>query len=123
MSKLIHSELSRKILSLAFSVNNILGPGLLESCYEGAMVIELTRAGIPFQRQQIFPLYYKGELVGGYIADLVADNKIILEIKSVQALSPVMAAQLLNYLRLSKCPVGYLLNFNATSLEYKRYVC
>ena len=96
---------------------------LVESCYEGALVIELKQAGIPFQRQQVFPLYYKGELVGGYIADLVVDNTIILEIKSVHALSPVMEAQLLNYLRLSKCPVGFLLNFNATRLEYKRFVC
>jgi GxxExxY protein len=119
---LIYPELSNRILSLAFSVHNILGPGLLESCYEGALVIELQRADIPFQRQQVFPLYYKGEMVGGYIADLVVDNTVILELKSVQALSPVMAAQLLNYLRLSGCPVGYLLNFNSTKLEWKRFV-
>ena len=122
MSKLLHAELSNKVLALAFSVHNILGPGLLESCYEGALVIELQRAGIAHQRQQIFPLYYKSEMVGGYIADLVVDNTIILELKSVQCLSPVMTAQLLNYLRLSRCPVGYLINFNSTKLEYKRFV-
>ena len=122
MSKLIHSELSNKVLSCVFSVHNILGLGLLESCYEGAMVVELKRAGIPFQRQQVFPLYYKGELVGGYIADLVVDDKIILELKSVQVLHPVMEAQLLNYLRLSKIPVGYLINFNATRVQWKRFV-
>ena len=122
MSKLIHSDLSNKVLACAFSVHNILGLGLLESCYEGAMVVELKRAGIPFQRQQVFPLYYKGELVGGYIADLVVDDKIILELKSVQVLHPVMEAQLLNYLRLSKIPVGYLINFNATRVQWKRFV-
>ena len=122
MSKLIHQNLSNKVLGCAFSVHNILGPGLLESCYEGAMVIELQRAGIQVQRQHVYPLYYKGECVGGYIADLVVESTIILELKSVQALHDVMVAQLLNYLRLSRCPLGYLMNFNGTRLEYKRYV-
>ena len=122
MSKLIYPELSGKVLSLAFSVHNILGCGLLESCYEGAMVVELRRAGVPFSRQHVYPLYYKGECIGGYIADLVVDNTIILELKSVQVLNPVMEAQLLNYLRLSKLPVGYLLNFNSTRLQWKRFV-
>jgi GxxExxY protein len=122
MSKLIHSELSSKVLACAFNVHNILGPGLLEACYEGAMVVELQRAGIALQRQHVYPLYYKGELVGGYIADLVVDGKIILELKSVQTMHPVMEAQLLNYLRLSKIPVVYLMNFNATKLVWKRFV-
>ena len=80
------------------------------------------KTGIPFSRQEIYPLYYKGELVGGYIADLVVDNTIILELKSVKALTKVMEAQLINYLKLSKLPVGYLINFNSTSLEWKRFV-
>jgi len=122
MSKLLHTQLSNQVLGLAFSVHNILGPGLLESCYEGSMVVELKRAGIPYSQQQVFPLYYKGELVGGYIADLVVDGKIILELKSVQTMHEVMEAQLLNYLRLSKIRVGYLMNFNATRLQYKRFV-
>ncbi|MBN2443989.1 MAG: GxxExxY protein [Spirochaetales bacterium] len=122
MSKLIYQNLSSKVLNLAFSVHNVLGLGLLEACYEGAMVVELKQAGIPFQRQQVFPLYYKGELVGAYIADLVVDGKIILELKSVQALAPAMVAQTLNYLRLSKIPVGYLMNFNATKLQWQRFV-
>jgi GxxExxY protein len=122
MSKLLFPELSHKVLSLAFSVHNILKLGLLESCYEGAMVVELKRAGIPFQRQQVFPLYYKGELVGAYIADLVVDQKIILELKSVKQLHEAMRAQTINYLRLSKIPVGYLINFNAASLQWERFV-
>jgi GxxExxY protein len=68
-------------------------------------VYELQRAGIPFERQRVYPLHYKGELVGAYIADLVVDNKIILELKSVSALNQVMEAQIINYLRLSKLPV------------------
>jgi len=122
MSKLLLQNLSNKILSCAFSVHNILGPGLLESCYEGALVVELQHAGIAFQRQAVYPLYYKGECIGGYIADLVVDDSIILELKSVTCLHAAMVAQLLNYLRLSKIRVGYLMNFNGTKLEYKRYV-
>jgi GxxExxY protein len=122
MAEFIQKDLSYKVLGMAFSVHNILGPGLLESAYEGAFCVELKQAGIPFSRQEIYPLYYKGELVGGYIADLVVDNTIILELKSVKALNKVMEAQLINYLKLSRLPVGYLINFNSTSLEWKRFV-
>jgi GxxExxY protein len=107
---------------MAFSVHNILGPGLLESAYEGALVIELSHAGVPFERQKVYPLYYKGELAGAYVADLVVDNSIILELKSVKALGSTMEAQLINYLRLSGVPVGYLLNFRNTRVEWKRFV-
>jgi GxxExxY protein len=122
MAEFIYKKLSYQILGMAFSVHNILGPGLLESAYEGSMCIELSKANIPFSRQKVYPLYYKGELVGGYIADLVVDNTIILELKSVHQLTKVMEEQIINYLKLSKLPVGYLINFNATRLEWKRFV-
>ena len=122
MAEFIHKQLSYQLLGMAFSVHNTLGPGLLESAYEGAFCVELTKAGIPFSRQMVYPIYYKGELIGGYIADLVVDNTIILELKSVRALTNVMEAQVINYLRLSKLPVGYLMNFNGTSVEWKRFV-
>ena len=86
MSVLIHKELSDQVLGAVFSVHNVLGPGLLESAYEGALVIELKHRGLAFDRQQVYPLSYKGELAGAYIADLVVENIIILELKSVQAL-------------------------------------
>jgi GxxExxY protein len=122
MAELIYRLLSDQVLGIAFTVHNILGPGLLESAYEGAFCVELTYANIRFERQQIFPLHYKGELIGAYIADIAIDNKIIVELKSVNKLTPVHEAQLLNYLRLSKIPVGYLFNFNGTRLEWKRFV-
>jgi GxxExxY protein len=122
MSKLIYKQLSDKVLGMAFSVHNILGPGLLESAYEGTYCVELTRAGIPFLRQKLYPLTYKGEMVGGYIADLVVQDTIILELKSVQQLNRVMEAQLLNYMRLSRIPAGYLINFYNTRVEWKRFV-
>ena len=123
MSKLLHQNLSGQVLSAAYAVHKILGPGLLECCYEEAMVVELRLAGIFFQRQVVYPLTYKGEDIGGFIADLVVDDKIVLELKSVQALCDAHAAQLINYLRLSGCSVGFLINFNSMVLEFKRYVC
>ena len=122
MGSFLYGSLSHSVLGACFSVHNILGPGLLESAYEGALVIELAHLGIPFERQKVYPVYYKGELAGAYIADLVVDGKIILELKSVVSLSSVMAAQIINYLRLSKVPVGYLVNFRNTRVQFRRFV-
>ena len=122
MAQLAFKELSHQVLGSVFSVHNILGPGLLESAYEGALVIEFQRAGIAHTRQKVYPLFYKGELAGAYIADLVVDNKIILELKSVRQLTATMEAQLINYLRLSKVPVGYLINFRNAKVEWRRFI-
>ena len=117
-----YKELSYRVVGACYSVHNILGPGLLESAYEGALVIEFQRLGIPIQRQKVFPVYYKSELAGAYVADIVVDSSIILELKSVNNLNSIMEAQLLNYLRLSKIPVGYLVNFRNSKVQYKRFV-
>jgi GxxExxY protein len=122
MELLLHKELSDKVLGMAFSVHNILGPGLLESAYEGAYCVELEDAGVAYERQRVYPLYYKGRLVSAYIADLVVDDKIILELKSVKELNNVMEAQIINYLKLSKLEVGYLMNFNGLRVEWRRFV-
>jgi len=122
MAQMLYPELSRKVLGACFAVHNALGPGLLESAYEGALVIELRRLSLSFQRQAIYPLYYRGELAGAYVADLVVEETIILELKSVQKLTPVMEAQLINYLRLSGVPVGYLVNFAGERAVWQRLV-
>jgi GxxExxY protein len=122
MSKLIHAEISNKVLSAAFTVHSAMGPGLLEAAYEGAMIVELAYNGIPFERQKVYPLEYRGEYIGVYIADIVVENTIIIELKAVARLSEVMEAQLLNYLKISKLPVGYLFNFYNTSLSWRRLV-
>ena len=122
MANFIFKKLSYLLLKFAFSVHNLLGPGLLESAYEGAFCVELGKANIPYERQKVYPLYYKGEYIGAYIADLVLDNRIIVELKSVSRLTKVMEAQLINYLKLSKLKVGYLINFNSVRLEWKRFV-
>jgi GxxExxY protein len=120
---IIQKELSDRVIGLALTVHRTLGPGLLESAYEEAMVWELSHAGIRFERQKVYPLRYKGDYISTYFADLVADGKIILELKAVKALDNNMEAQLINYLRLSGLEVGYLLNFRNARLEWKRFVC
>ncbi len=120
MSHIIHQELSDKLLGMAFTVHNLLGPGLLEVAYEEAFCVELMLAGIRYERQRVFPLSYKGYDIGGYIADLVVENAVILELKSVQQLNEIMEAQLLNYLKLAKLSVGYLINFQGMRVVWRR---
>jgi len=97
MNNIIHRELTDQILGCVFTVHNILGPGLLENAYEEAMCVELRLSKIPFERQKVYPLQYKGEYIGGYIADPVVDNKVILELKSVAVLNPAMDAQRVSF--------------------------
>ena len=122
MSQLIHSLLSNKVMGAAITVHKALGAGLLESAYEGAFEVELKYLQIPVARQVVFPLIYRNQYVGAYIADMVVDNKIIIELKSVSKLNEVMSAQLLNYLKLSGLPVGYLFNFHNAVIEWRRFV-
>ena len=84
--------------------------------------MEFKHLGLSVERQPVFPLSYRGEYIGAYIADLVVEGTIILELKAVKALSLVMEAQIINYLKLSRLPVGYLLNFANTRVEWKRFV-
>jgi GxxExxY protein len=122
MASLIHKALSDAVLGAAFAVHNSLGPGLLESAYEGAMCVELRHKGLSIERQRAFALCYRNEYIGAYIADLVVNGTIILELKAVKELSAAMDAQIINYLRLSRLPVGYLVNFANRRVEWKRFV-
>ncbi len=122
MASLIHKELSDKVLGAAFTVHNALGPGLLESAYQGALCVELQYQGLHVELEQVFPLEYRGQYVGAYIADIVVEHTIILELKSVRCLTDLMAAQLISYLKLSGLAVGYLKNFNGLRVEWKRFV-
>jgi GxxExxY protein len=122
MSKLIHYELSNKLLGIAFKVHNLIGCGLHETAYEEAFCIELANAGISYERQRVYPIHYSGQYIGTYIADIVVDNKIIMELKAVREFNPVMFAQLINYLKLSGLQVGYLINFHNVKVEWKRFI-
>ncbi|OYU66603.1 MAG: GxxExxY protein [Cytophagaceae bacterium BCCC1] len=110
--------LTEKILRCAFTVHNALGPGLLESSYEECLFYELKSSGLLVENQKALPLVYKEiHLETGYRIDLIVNKQIILEIKSVEAIADIHIAQVLTYLKLSKCRLGLLLNFNVPSLK------
>jgi GxxExxY protein len=112
------NELSNKIVGAAIEVHRTLGPGLLESTYEECLCHELSLNQIPFERQVIMPVVYKGNrLECGYRADVVVDKKVILELKSVAEVQPIHKAQLLTYLKLSGLKLGLLLNFNVLLMK------
>ena len=112
------NALTRRIISLAMRVHTRLGPGLLEQAYKRCLCHELDLAGIPYQCEADVPLDYDGtRLDCGYRADLIVANQVILELKSVERISPLHEAQLLTYVRLSGCRVGLLLNFNTVALK------
>jgi GxxExxY protein len=112
-----HDPRTHRIIGCAMEVHRQLGPGLLEATYEEAMCIELTDQGISFVRQPGIPVFYKGHLIGEHRPDLVVQDEVVVEVKSVERLIGVHQAQLLAYMRLLKKPVGLLLNFNGEVLR------
>jgi GxxExxY protein len=116
--ELLHKELSGSILNCAYRVHSSLGPGLLESAYEECLYYELKKHGLEVTKQKPMPLIYEEiKLDLGYRIDLYIETKVIIEIKSVDALNPVHFAQLMTYMKLAKCRIGFLINFNVHSLK------
>ena len=113
---------SKMVLDAAFAVHKELGPGLLEQPYHNALYYELVALGGTVVYNAPFSVCYRGQVVGEYFADLVVNGKVVLELKSVTELGSAHTAQLLNYLRLSGCRLGFLLNFHGPRLEFKRLV-
>ena len=108
------NEISSKIIGAAIEVHKQLGPGLLESTYETCLAYELKQMGLDVKQQQALPLVYKEvKLDAGYRIDLLVENKVIVEIKSVEALADIHTAQLLTYLKLKDLKLGLLINFNS----------
>ena len=115
---LIEADLTGEIIGAAISVHRELGPGLLESVYQACMCRELGLRQIPFRSQVELPVEYKGcRLDCGYRIDIVVDNRVLVELKSVESLSAIHESQLLTYLRLSRIRVGLLINFNVPVLR------
>jgi GxxExxY protein len=111
-------QLFRKILDACFKVHNALGPGLLESIYEECLLYELHKEVDKVEKQKSLPLNYKGiYLKNAYRVDLMVEERIIVEIKSVEKLSDLHFAQILSYLKLSGCKLGLLVNFNVPHLR------
>lgn len=121
MDNLKHSEVTGAIIRSFYKVYNFLGYGFLEKVYENALVIELRELGLKVEQQKPVSVFYRGILVGEYFADLAVNDVVVVELKSVEALSPAHEAQLINYLKATSYEVGLLLNFGKTA-EYKRKI-
>lgn len=116
--ELLYKDLTGKIVDCAVKVHKLLGPGLLESAYEECLYQELMECGISSIKQVPMPLIYKGrKLELGYRLDLLVEDKVVIEVKSVDCLNPVHTAQLMTYLKLSGCKIGLLINFNVAFLK------
>jgi len=120
-----YSDITNKIIGCAIEVHKQLGPGLLESAYEECLVYELQNSDLKIERQKPIPVVYKDiKLDCGYRIDILVENVVIIELKSVEVLNPVHEAQILTYLKFAKKEVGLLINFNVTLLKngLKKYV-
>ena len=117
--KLIYENLTERVIGSAIEVHKALGPGLLESVYEECLCHELHLRGLRFQRQVTVPVIYKGVALDcGYRLDLIVEDTVVLELKSVDRVLPIHEAQLLTYLKLLDKPVGFILNFNVPTLRH-----
>ena len=122
---MIFDELSNRVIGCALEVHRELGPGLLESTYEQCLAHELKLNGIAFELQHPLPVKYKGiRLDCGYRVDVLVEDKLIIELKSVERIKPIHEAQLLTYMRLAEIKIGLLINFNVMKLKdgIKRFV-
>jgi GxxExxY protein len=117
-------QLTQRIIGCAIEVHQVLGPGLLESVYESAMAIELEFQKMGFRQQAIAPIQYRGRLIGEHRIDLIVENAVIVELKSVERFDRVFEAQILTYMRLTNLKTGLLINFNSRMLHegVKRFV-
>jgi len=112
------NELAKIVLDLSFKVHKILGPGLLESVYEDCLFYEIVNAGLFAEKQKAIPVVYEDlKLEAGFRADIVVENKLIVELKSVEAIADIHIARTLTYLKFSGCKLGLLINFNNVLLK------
>ena len=117
---MLEEQLTYTIIGCAMRVHATLGPGFLESVYEGALAHELHKQGIAFTRQRSIDVYYDGVQVGHFIADILIGERLIVELKAIHALTEAHEMQLVNYLAATRVDVGLLFNFGAGELEFKR---
>ena len=117
-----YKELTEKIINCAFEVHNLLGSGFLEKVYENALLVELKRKGLKAESQYGLTVFYKESTVGEYLADIVVEDKIILELKALDKISDIHELQLKNYLKATGIELGLLINFGK-SVEVRRKYC
>ena len=121
-TNLIHKELSYKIVGLAMNVHSTLGYGFLEKVYENSLMILLSKEGIRAEQQKGIKVIFENVIVGEYFADIVINDQILLELKSVESLVDAHRSQVLNYLKATGLKLGILINFGKTGLEHQRFV-
>jgi len=117
----VHAELARQIIGTAMQVHSVLGCGFLEKVYERAMAIELQDRGIASRCQVSMTVYYRGQNVGDYIADMLVEEIVLLELKATEKDHPAFHAQTINVVTAAQLPVALLLNFGQTRLHYRRF--
>jgi GxxExxY protein len=121
-TNIIYRDLSYQIMGAIFEVHKELGPGFLESVYEKALLLELKNRGMKVDVEKVFDLTYKGEKVGTHRLDLIVEDKIVVELKTVERFAPHHSAQLLSYLKASGHKLGILVNFSRAKVESRRVV-
>ncbi|MCK5076120.1 MAG: GxxExxY protein [Calditrichia bacterium] len=119
------NKITEKIIGCSIEVHQTLGPGLLESVYESALCAEFDLQNIKYEKQKVLPVVYKNQNVGDFRIDILVEDVIVLELKSVERYEPVFEAQLLSYLKLGGYHIGLLINFNSKLLKdgIKRMIC
>ncbi|MGZ3559458.1 MAG: GxxExxY protein [Thermodesulfobacteriota bacterium] len=121
-TNIIYQDLSYQIMGAIFEVHKELGPGFLESVYENALLLELTSRGMKVDVERIFDLTYRGKKVGTHRLDLIVEDKIVVELKTVERFAAHHTAQLLSYLKASGHRLGILVNFSKAKVESRRVV-
>ena len=116
----IDYDLAGRVIGIAMEVHRTLGPGFVESVYENALLVELAASQLAFESQKALTVIYKNQCVGDFVADIIVDKALIIELKSVQSLLPVHEVQLVNYLTATGIEEGVLLNFGSESLQFKK---
>jgi GxxExxY protein len=119
-NKLLHSDITEKIIEGFYNVYNTLGYGFLEKVYEEALCIELKKLGLTISRQKKIDVYYSGKKIGHYIPDIIVDDKIIVELKAVEHILKEHEIMLVNYLKASEVEVGLILNFGPKAKFIRR---
>jgi GxxExxY protein len=115
-----HSDLTKQVIGAAMSVHRTLGPGLDEKIYENALCLEFAAQSLNFTQQQHFPVFYRDKIVGRLITDLIVENKVVVETKVASSISDLHISQTLGYLSITGLQIGLILNFQSTSLAFKR---
>ena len=122
MNKYPYSEITRRIIKCFFEVHNILGPGFLEQPYKNALMREFVENNLKCEAEKEIYIYYKGHLINYHRLDLIIEDKVIIEVKTVDAFHPMHEAQIIAYLKASGKEIGLLVNFARESLKFKRYI-